>query len=564
MRLLATLLFTLLAGLPWSLPAHAVPLTVIGTNDVHGRVERAAALSGHLKILRDKNTAQGGGVVLVDAGDMFQGTLESNLEEGRVIVTAMNHLGYHAAAVGNHEFDFGPAGSLPVPKTAADDARGALKARAKEARFPFLVGNILDQATGLPPNWENFRPAVLVNVAEIPVGVIGLSTMDTPKTTIATNFRGLRMRPLIDSIAEYARGLRDKGARVIVVTAHAGGRCSDCNHPADLSSCGQDEEIMAVARGLPRGLVDVIVAGHTHATMAHDVNGIAVVEAWANGRGFSRVDLDVDAGSGSVRVAAIHPPRGLCGDNKEDADADISACRPADYEGKRVVIDQALLKKIQPALRAASRVRHQKLGVQALDQVRRGYDKESALGNLVADLMRAARPGADVALINGGGIRDDLPPGPLTYGRVFSVFPFDNRFVTLKMSGGELRAVLEANLSAKKGGILHVSGARATVRCAGGHATVVLMRADGKAIADADPLTVVTSDFLVLGGDEHLEKLGGRPETVFDEGEPVREHLVAELKKRGGSLSDNDPTLFDRKAPRLHQPGVAYARCSGP
>ena len=96
--------------------------------------------------------------MLVDAGDMFQGTLESNIGEGAAVVRAYNVLRYDAAAIGNHEFDFGPVGPAPAPRTPADDPRGALKARAAEARFPFLAANLVDAATGAPPAWPNVRP----------------------------------------------------------------------------------------------------------------------------------------------------------------------------------------------------------------------------------------------------------------------------------------------------------------------------------------------------------------------------------------------------------------------
>ena len=93
--------------------------------------------------------------MLVDAGDMFQGTLESNMTEGAAVVRAYNALGYDAVAVGNHEFDFGPVGPAPSPRAPGDDPRGALKARAAEAHFPFLAANLVDDATGAPPAWPN-------------------------------------------------------------------------------------------------------------------------------------------------------------------------------------------------------------------------------------------------------------------------------------------------------------------------------------------------------------------------------------------------------------------------
>src|ERR1700750_1419610 len=86
----------------------AITLTILGTNDLHGALERLPVLAGFVANVRAARTADHGGVVLVDAGDMFQGTLESNLGEGADVVRAYNQIGYAASAVGNHEFDYGP------------------------------------------------------------------------------------------------------------------------------------------------------------------------------------------------------------------------------------------------------------------------------------------------------------------------------------------------------------------------------------------------------------------------------------------------------------------------
>ncbi len=123
----------------------AVTLTIIGTNDLHGALERLPIFAGFVANVRAARAADGGGVLLLDGGDMFQGTLESNLGEGADVVRAYNQLGYAAAAIGNHEFDFGPAGPRVTVASAEDDAHGALKARAAEARFPFVSSNIIDR-----------------------------------------------------------------------------------------------------------------------------------------------------------------------------------------------------------------------------------------------------------------------------------------------------------------------------------------------------------------------------------------------------------------------------------
>src|SRR5262249_22466625 len=128
-------------------PVPQVPhtLTIVGTNDLHGQIERVAILAGFVANVRAARAADGGAVLLIDAGDMFQGTLESNLAEGADVVKAYNRLGYAAAAIGNHEFDYGPVGPDVVAKH-GEDPRGALKARISEASFPIISANIADDA----------------------------------------------------------------------------------------------------------------------------------------------------------------------------------------------------------------------------------------------------------------------------------------------------------------------------------------------------------------------------------------------------------------------------------
>ena len=547
---------------------HAVPVTIIGTNDLHGQVERTAALSGHLKPLRARLAKEQGGVVVVDGGDMFQGTLESNLEEGKAVVQAYNAVGYDAVAIGNHEFDFGPAGDLVTPKKPTDDPRGALKARAAEAKFPFLAANILDEATGKPVGWPNVKPSTSIargtlDGKPIQIGIIGVSTIDTPRTTISSNFKGLVMAPLTETIEREATALRKSGASVVVVAAHAGGKCArfsavhdDATH---LESCEADAEIMKVARALKPGLVDVIVAGHTHQTMAHVVNGVVILESWANGRGFGRVDLDVTAAG--VTVTKVHPPRRLCGPEKNDH-APIEQCAPEGEGGDVVTVDQGLLAALGPSLQKARRLRDRKLGVVVESEIRRGYDNEAALGNLFADLMKEARPDADITLMNGGGVRANFPPGELTYGAVFEMMPFDNRFATTTMSVAELRWVLERSLSAgKKGGIFSMAGATAAVSCdAAGKARVDLKDHRGVPFKDEQKITVVTSDFVALGGDGGLAVEERR--VVVDEGDPIREHLVRMLEKRKGkTLRGDDPALYSAATARMKNATQKNARC---
>ena len=330
-------------------PLAPITVSIVGTNDLHGGIfERdgrggLALLGGYLNNLREARARDGGAVVLIDAGDMFQGTLESNLAEGAPVIEAYNALGYQAAAIGNHDFDFGPVGPSATPRGPADDPRGALKARAAEATFPFLAANLIDVVSGRPVQWPNVAASVVLDVAGLKVGVVGVITREALTTTLAANTHGLRVAPLAGTIAAEAAALRSKGASVVVVAAHAGGRCSRFDAPADLSSCDASAEIVDVARALPAALVDVIIGGHTHAGMAHVVAGIPVTQAFSGGRAFDRVDLTVDRRTHRVTAASVLPPRDLC--EREDAathgcepvGAGADAARvPAMYEGKAV------------------------------------------------------------------------------------------------------------------------------------------------------------------------------------------------------------------------------------
>jgi 2',3'-cyclic-nucleotide 2'-phosphodiesterase (5'-nucleotidase family) len=525
-----------------------VTLSIVGTNDLHGRIEALALLSAHLGNLRSARARDGGAVLLVDAGDMWHGTLASNTGEGEAVVRAYNALGYVAAALGNHEFDFGP--SEPAGATPGDPF-GALAARAREARFPLLAAN-LSRADGAPLGWPNVRPSALIERAGIKVGIVGVTAAALLRTatTPASAPDGLRVSPPGPIIASEATRLRAAGARVIVLLAHEGGHCSRFDRPTDLSSCAPDGAILRIARDLPPGLVDVIVAGHTHGAIAHQVNGIAVIESYAEGRAFGRVDLTI----GSAVTRRIFPPRFVCGSPE---DPSSPRCRPGPYEGAALVADPAVVRIVADAVDAVRLRRDAPLGVVAAAPIRRGHLRESALGNLVADLLLAAHPGADLAITGDGGLREDLPRGPLRYGQLYQAFPFDNRAITLTMSAGELGRALRRQLQ-HGAAPPALAGVRVVVHCAGSRLFVDLYRGNGRPIAAAEPLTIATSDYLAPGRGglfAHAAVSGGGTTLV-------RDAMAEALRARGGTIWPGD--LYQRDRPRLVHPGRLPVRCPGP
>ncbi len=545
------------AHVPEAPPPPAKPatvtLTIIGTNDLHGALERLPLLAGYIANVRAERAADGGGVLVVDAGDLFQGTLESNLGEGVDVVRAYNQIGYAASAVGNHEFDYGPEGPAPTAK-AGEDPRGALKARIREAHFPFLASNIIDTATGKRIDWPNAPPSILVEVAGVKVGIIGASTELTPTTTMPANFAGLAIAPPAQAIADEARALHDKGAQVVVVIAHIGSECKEFDKPDDPSSCQKQEELFRVLDKLPTGAIDVFVAGHTHAGVAHRIDGVATIESLSGGRAFGRVDLTIVGGR--IAASAIHKPQLLCPLDRDLNPMPVAECHPDPYDDRPVVPDPKVQAIVDDALGRAGPRRDEKLGVTFTATVVKSYGTESAEGDLFTDLMLVAQPTADVALANGGGLRADLPAGELTYGQLFRAIPFDNRFAFVKVDGKQLRRLIRANL-AKGGGIQSWGGLTAVARCKPSGLDVEVM-VHGKPLVDSQPITIVTSDFLASGGDGVFGKLN-LPESATTMTDTIIRDAMADVMRHQRGTIDPGKRFAGR---RLDYEGKRPVHCA--
>ena len=520
-----------------------IEITLIGTNDVHGRIDSLPILAGYLANLR---AARGNdGVLLVDAGDMFQGTLESNLAEGVPMVLGYDALHYDAVTLGNHEFDYGPVGPASTPRTLTDDPRGALKARAKEATFPFLTANIVDAATNEPLAWPNFHPSALVTKRGIAIGLIGISTEDTPKTTIAVNFAGLRVLPPAPVVQVRAAELRKQGAKLVILIAHAGGKC--LSYGEDDRSCDENQEIMRLAAALPPGTVDAIVAGHTHDGMANRVHGTPIIESFSYGKDFGRIDFSFDGVTHDLRKTVILPPTPLKAG--------------VDYLSRPVLVDKALAARMQHFTDDSRVLKESLLGVELATTITRDHGHESPLGNLFADMLLRSRPGAQVGMMNGGGLRADLPAGPLHYGSLFEAMPFDNRLAVVRLTGADLRAIVTDNLESSHG-IASWAGVRVIATCAGPHGdelSVKLEKPGGGFYRDREVLTLVTSDFIAFGGDG----VAVPPGSATIEDELLRDAFETQFRALKGHPPVGGGDLYDPGKRRVVYPGERPVKCGG-
>ena len=485
-------------------------ISVVGTNDLHGAILESRSnggfdtFAGYVNNLREERAADGGAVLLLDAGDMWQGTLEANMSEGATIVEAYNLLGYDAAAIGNHEFDYGPEGSAPVPRNDGDDPTGALKSRAREADFPLLAANIVDESTGEVISWDNVYPSAHIVKGGISVGVVGAISEFAFLTTHAANTRGLKILPPADVLNREASKLRSEGAKLVIAVVHAGGRCQDFFDPQDLTSCDLGDEIFRIAQDLAPGLVDVIVAGHIHEGIAHEINGIAVIASFSRGDLFGRVDLELDSKSSEVQGKWIFAPTPIC----EFTNPEGTRCMSrhtgnpaANYAGKPVSRDPEMSQLISRIRAATDEIKQKDLGLTIEADMRRSEQADSILGNLITDILLETTPGADISIINTiGGIRADLNAGPLTFGDVYEVMPFDNQVVTFEATGGQVKKVFENKFQGSGRRGANIGGATVAANCDGGTLELSLIRNDGTQIADSEVLIVSTLDFLASGG----------------------------------------------------------------
>lgn len=434
-------------------------LRIIATNDFHGSFESrqdsagvrrggAAYVASVIAKARAECAAGSGCVsVLLDGGDMFQGTAPSNRTYGATVVDLYNTLGYSAAALGNHEWDWG---------------RDSLRARMRQARYPVLGANV-QFADGRDVDW--IPDDTLLRVGSVKVGVIGVSTVETPRTTMSVNVADLRFVDPVPIVNARARALRARGADAVVVVAHAGAFCDRAAPP------GCNGEIVDLARGITER-VDAIVSGHTHSLVNTRVNGIPIVQARSHGRAVGVVDVPLGGGEAGVAVRDVLP---------DSIAPDVAV----EAQVKRVV--------------AAVAVEMSRPIAQIAEPLRRS-GRQYALGNLIADAQRAAGK-ADVAVMNNGGIRADLQAGQATYGSLFEVQPFGNTLYRLTVRGRDLRAYLERLVGRDINA--HVSGVSLVYQPAkppGSRLSTVTM-ADGQPLRDDATYTLVLSNFLVGGGD---------------------------------------------------------------
>ncbi len=438
-------------------------LIIFHTNDMHARVMAEddggqsiglAEMAAAVKAVKSNSSK----VFWFDAGDTLHGMPRINISRGENIIPLLNAAGIDALVPGNHDFNYGSA---------------QLEALSKKMLFPVLSANIVDKNTGK----RLFRAYRIYKLdSGVKVGVFGLSTPECAYKTNPSNVTNVEFLNPIDTAREMVRKLR-KRCDVVIAVMHMG---------VDESSEFTSERI---AREVPG--IDLIVDGHSHTTLPEGltVNNTLIVQTGWHEYKLGCVEIDLRDHKIISKKAELL-----------DAD-DVKKLAPIPDE------------KIAYAL-AAMEERNEKLFNEVVAHsdrfltadrliLRRG---ESEIGNLCADALRW-RTGADIAIMNGGGMRTDLPAGDVTLGNVMAIFPFGNTVRKAEIDGKTIRAMLEHSVygyPASFGGFLNVSGMSFSfdpTKPVGHRVEDIFI--NGKPVDDNKIYTMAATDFQFAGGDDY-------------------------------------------------------------
>lgn len=436
--------------------AAPVELTIVHFNDLD-RMQESGGQGGiaRLAAVIKAERANNDNVLVTFAGDAISPSLMSGFDQGAHMIELLNQLDLTAMAIGNHEYDFGPE---------------VAKQRIAEANFPMLGANNIDSDGQII---DGAQASILVEVGPYQVGIFGLTTLGT---TVKSSPGPVTFRPVEEVAAEQSAALREAGADLVIALAH--------------TDTAEDRAL------LRQGAVDMLLSGDDHQLRLDFSGDVLFAESGEQADWVTMIDLTLEEVErrGSMRFT-WSPSFRIMNTAHVAPDAELAAAA-------QVYLDQ-LVEELDVEIGTTAT---------ELDSRRatiRG--KEAAIGNLIADAMRAAT-GADVALTNGGGIRANklYPPGTmLTRRDILSELPFGNKTVVLELTGQDVIEALENGLSKIEDGagrFPHVAGLIVHYdagRPAGERVLAVTRDGDGAPLDLDATFTMATNDYMAGGGDDY-------------------------------------------------------------
>ncbi len=511
--------------------------TVLHTNDHHGRFWHneqgeygLAAQKTLVDSIRYDVQAHGGGVLILSGGDINTGVPESDLQDAEPDFRGMNLVGYDAMAIGNHEFD---------------NPLSVLRQQQKWAKFPLLSANIYQKSSGK----RLFQPYALFNRMGLKIAVIGLTTDDTAKIGNPEYLTDIEFRPPAAEAKKVVEALRaDEKPDVIIAATHMG-HYDNGNHG---SNAPGDVEM---ARALPPGYVDLIVGGHSQdpVCMAKEnvkqvdyvpgspcvpdrQNGTWIVQAHEWGKYVGRADFTFKDGVLTldnyqlIPVNMKHKVK-----NSEGKEEWIN------YQAE-IAPNSAMMKLLTPFQKKGEAQLNVQVG--SVDARLEGdRSKVRFVQTNLARLILAAqieRTKADFAVMSGGGVRDSIAAGPISYKDVLKVQPFGNTLCQVEMTGREVEKYLAvvANKQVDSGAYAQFAN--------------VSLVADGKGVSEikinGEPLQadktyrMATLSFNANGGDGYpvINTLPGFVNTGFVDAEVLKQYIEKHSPLKAADYAPHD------------------------
>lgn len=499
-------------------------IAIFGTNDLHGaafpleithpitnttyKYGGLEYLAAYIKILREEWQER---FLWLDGGDQFQGAIESKLSNGSIITDFFNHMKVDGSAIGNHEWDNGQA---------------YLNDRLSSASWEYLAANIVKNSTNKPEFLPQTKVAKLIQVGIVKLGVIGLSTIETPFTT-GGDLTDIKFVSYRETILFYSNLLKKQGAHAIILTTHVGMRCPNDIHQkmilkirsanSEQAECSKSDEMNILLSSLEEGVVDAVVAGHIHDVAHHWVNSVPVIQN-INGGYYSHVmyltfdqttlklqkeKIEVEGPLPTCEKVFTHTKR--CAFVNHEQALHAGELTNFSFHNRFIQRDESLEVIFQQYKEAT---KEYKVILAFTELVlTRGTTKENLLGNLVADGLRN-KTKADIVVINDGSLRSTWFPGHILVEHVFNMFPFENSIVSFDMSGAEVRKMMTALQKGKKA-FYHTAGLLQKVYTGPNELHEVKFY-DGVEIREIDDekiYKVSSNYFLLNGGDDFKDVL---------------------------------------------------------
>jgi 5'-nucleotidase/UDP-sugar diphosphatase len=519
--LLMAVSLTSVSALAWE-KDKTYNITILHTNDHHGhfwRNEHAeyglAAQKTLVDSIRKEVAEKGGSVLLLSGGDINTGVPESDLQDAEPDFRGMNLIGYDAMAIGNHEFD---------------NPLSVLRQQEKWAKFPLLSANIYQKSTGE----RLFKPWAIFKPQGIKIAVIGLTTDDTAKIGNPENFTDIEFRKPADEAKLVIQELQSTEKPDVLIAATHMGHYDNGQHG---SNAPGDVEM---ARSLPAGALTMIVGGHSQnpVCMAAEnkkqvdyvpgtpcapdqQNGIWIVQAHEWGKYVGRADFEFRNGEMKLvhyQLIPINLKKKITYDNGESERVLYTPQIPE---------NQQMLSLLTPFQNKGQAQLNVKVG-SVNGHMEGDRSKVRFVQTNLARLLLAAqmeRTGADFAVMSGGGIRDSIETGNITYKDVLKVQPFGNTVVYTEMTGKEVTEYLSAVAQKKpdSGAYPQFSNVSFVATAAG----LQDLKIKGEPVDPAKSYRMATLNFNATGGDGYpeIDKKPGYVNTGFVDAEVLKQYI---------------------------------------